>query len=102
MIDNPLNSRNVIGVIKYPLFTAKAIRLREQDQYSFAVESKAKKIAIKYTIEKLFNVKVTSINTSRLPLKKCRVGKFLGTKIQYKRAIVKLAPGYLIALFDEK
>lgn len=91
-----------MGIIKYPLLTAKAMKLHEQDQYSFAVDSKAKKIAIRYTIEKLFNVKVISVRTACLTLKTCRVGKFLGTKSQYKRAIVKLAPGYLIPLFDDK
>ena len=82
--------------------TEKMIRLIEQNQYSFAVDSKADKTAIKYAVEELFNVKVISVNTSLLPLRKRRVGKFIGTKARYKRAIVKLAPENSITLFEEE
>jgi large subunit ribosomal protein L23 len=47
----------------------------------------------------LFNVKVV-INTCRLPRKKKRVGKYLGWKPQYKKAIVTLFEGDVINLFE--
>jgi large subunit ribosomal protein L23 len=74
----------------------------DQNQYSFAVDSKADKVAVKYAVEKLFDVKVVSVNTSLLPLRKRRVGKFIGKKARYKRAIVKLAPEDSISLFEEE
>ena len=72
-----------------------------ENQYSFVVDPKADKNAVKSAIEQLFDVKVISVNTSLLPLKKRRVGKFIGKKARYKRAIVKLASEDSISLFEE-
>lgn len=96
------NQRDLLGIIKYPLLTEKTIKLIEQNQYSFAVDPKATKTAVKSAVEQLFDVKVISVNTSLLPLRKRRVGKFIGTKARYKRAIVKLAADSSITLFDEE
>ena len=94
--------RDLLDIIKYPILTEKTIRLIEQNQYSFAVDSKADKSSVKSAVEKLFDVKVISVNTSLLPLKKRRVGKFIGKKARYKRAIVKLASEDSISLFEEE
>jgi large subunit ribosomal protein L23 len=45
---------------------------------------------------------VLSVNTSRLPLKKRRVGKFIGKKPQHKKAIVTLAPENSINFFEKE
>ena len=94
--------RNLLDIIKYPILTEKTIQLIEQNQYSFAVDRKADKSAVKSAIEQLFDVKVISVNTSLLPLSKRRVGKFIGKKARYKRAIVKLASEDSISLFEEE
>jgi large subunit ribosomal protein L23 len=65
------------------------------------VDRYSNKNSIKNAIEYLFNVKVVKINTCRLPRKKKRVGKYLGWKPQYKKAIVKLFEGDVINLFTE-
>ena len=91
-----------IDLIKYPILTEKAVRLFKQNQYTFAVSKKADKSVIKTAIETLFDVKVISVNTSLQALKKRRVGKFIGKKTQYKRAIVTLAPENSITLFEEE
>ena len=96
------NHRDLLGIVKYPLLTEKTIRLIEKNQYSFAIDPKADKTAVKYAVEQLFDVKVISVNTSLLPLRKRRVGKFIGTKARYKRAIVELAPENSITLFEEE
>jgi len=88
-------------IIKYPIITDKAIRLLENNQYSFIVDRYSDKTTIKATIEYLFNVKVIKVNTCRLPRKKKRVGKYIGWKPQYKKAIVSLADGDVINLFTE-
>jgi len=88
-------------IIKYPIITDKATRLLENNQYSFIVDRYSDKIEIKTAIEYLFNVKVIKINTCRLPRKKKRVGKFIGWKPQYKKAIVTLLEGDVINLFTE-
>ena len=94
--------KDLLDIIKYPILTEKTIRLIEKNQYSFAVDSKAGKVAVKSAIEELFDVKVASVNTSLIPLKKRRVRKFIGKKARYKRAIVKLASEDSISLFEEE
>jgi len=96
------NQRNLLYIVKYPILTEKTIRLIEQNQYSFAVDTKADKTDVKNAVEQLFDVKVISVNTSLLPLRKRRVGKFIGKKARYKRAIVKLASEDSITLFEEE
>jgi large subunit ribosomal protein L23 len=65
----------------------------EENKYTFEVTPQATKPEIKAAIEDLFQVKVVQVNTHRPPRKKRRVGKFIGFKPQYKRAIVTVASG---------
>jgi large subunit ribosomal protein L23 len=88
-------------IIKYPIITDKATRLLENNQYSFVVNPSSDKLTIKAAIEYLFDVNVTIINTCNLPRKQKRVGKYIGWKSQYKKAIVTLADGNTINLFAE-
>jgi large subunit ribosomal protein L23 len=94
-------SRSHAQIIKYPIITDKATRLLENNQYSFVVDRSSDKVNIKSAIENLFNVKVVKINTCLLPRKKKRVGKFIGWKSQYKKAIVTLSEGDVINLFTD-
>jgi large subunit ribosomal protein L23 len=95
------SSRNSIQIVKYPIITDKATRLLENNQYSFIVDRYSDKIEIKEAIQNLFEVKVIKVNTCRLPRKKKRVGKYLGWKPQYKKAIVTLSEGDVINLFTD-
>ncbi|MCU0552291.1 MAG: 50S ribosomal protein L23 [Leptolyngbya sp. Prado105] len=94
--------RNLADLIRRPLITEKATRLLELNQYTFEVMPKASKPEIRAAIEYLFDVKVTGISTMNLPRKKKRVGKFIGYKPTYKKAIVTLAEGDSITLFPEQ
>jgi large subunit ribosomal protein L23 len=94
-------SRSKAQIIKYPIITDKATRLLENNQYTFIVDRYSDKLTIKASIEYLFDVKVVKINTCRLPRKKKRVGKYIGWKTQYKKAIVTLSDGDIINLFTE-
>ena len=93
--------RNLADLIRRPIVTEKATRLLEENQYTFEVVPKATKPQIKAAIEYLFNVKVVGVNTMNPPRQQRRMGKFLGYRPQYKRAIVTLAPGNSIPLFPE-
>ncbi len=93
--------RNLADLVLRPIVTEKATLLLEQNKYVFEVILKATKPEIKAAIESLFDVKVTSVNTIRPPRKKRRVGKFVGYKPQYKRAIITLRVGDSITLFPE-
>jgi large subunit ribosomal protein L23 len=101
VINTSNSSLSNAQVIKYPIITDKATRLLENNQYSFVVDRYSDKPAVKAAIEYLFNVKVIKVNTCRLPRKKKRVGKFIGWKPQYKKAIVTLSEGNVINLFTD-
>lgn len=93
--------RDLPDLVRRPIVTEKATLLLEQNKYVFEVVPEATKPDIKAAIESLFDVKVVSVNTLHQPPKKRRVGKFLGYKAHYKRAIVTLAEGDSITLFPE-
>ena len=82
-------------IIIAPVITEKAA----VGKYTFKVSTKANKTQIKQAIEKIFNVKVESVNTLNSHPKKRRVGKYTGMTNKYKKAIVKLAKGSTIS-FD--
>ncbi len=88
-------------LIRRPIVTEKATRLLEENKYTFEVDKRATKPEIKAAIEDLFEVKVVKVNTLIKPRRKKRVGKFVGSKAQYKRAIVTLAEENEIVLFPE-
>jgi large subunit ribosomal protein L23 len=96
-----MSSNHLLDLIKYPIITDKATKLLELNQYTFATAKNASKTQIKVAIEQLFNVKVKSVNTHRVPQKQRRIGKFIGKKANYKRAILTLAPNNSINLFSE-
>jgi large subunit ribosomal protein L23 len=96
-----ITERDLADLILKPIVTEKATLLMEQNKYVFDVVLKATKTDIKAAIESSFNVTVTKVNTLRSPRKKKRVGRFLGYKPQYKRAIVTLQEGDTIVLYPE-
>lgn len=98
---NKTQTRDLPDLILKPIVTEKATLLLEQNKYVFDVVLKATKPEIKAAIESLFDVKVAAVNTIRPPRKKRRVGKYIGFKPLYKRAIVTLREGDSITLFPE-
>ena len=85
-----------LEIIKAPLVTEKSTNSKEKGQYTFLVSEKATKTEIKEAIEKIFKVKVESISTLNIKVKKKRVGRYTGLSNRGKKAIVKLAPGMTI------
>jgi large subunit ribosomal protein L23 len=96
MENNMLNLGDLLNLVKYPSLTEKSINLYGDRQYTFVVDRSLTKIQIKYIIEKIFNVNIIQVNTSNLPVKTKRVGKFIGKKASYKKAYVKLKEGETI------
>lgn len=96
-----VQSRDLADLILKPIVSEKATIQLEENKYVFDVVLTATKTDIKAAIENLFEVKVVKINTARLPRKKRRVGRFMGFKPQYKRAVITLAEGDTITLFPE-
>jgi large subunit ribosomal protein L23 len=90
------NFENLLNLIKYPSFSQKAINLYNNRQYTFIVSRKLTKLQIKFILEKLFTVKIISVNTCILPIKTRRVGRFSGKKTSYKKAFITLQEGNTI------
>jgi len=92
---------NAHDVIRRPLVTEKSnIGREEQNLVTFAVAPRANKHEIRRAVEQLFDVRVVAVRTMRMPRKTRRVGRFVGHKPAWKKAIVKLAPGQAIEFFE--
>lgn len=90
---------NYRDIIKSPIITEKSAGLAQnQNTITFSVDTKANKTQIKQAIEKIFDVKVESVNTINAKPKKKRVGRYEGKTNKVKKAIVKLQEGSSIEL----
>ena len=88
-------------IILRPLVTEKSNMLQEEhNQVVFRVAKDANKIAIRQAVEKLFNVKVVDVKTIRNPRRWRRVGRNVGKRPAWKKAIVKLREGDRIEFFS--
>ena len=83
-----------------PLITEKSTQLMEEGKYVFVVAKKANKSEIAKAVAEVFNVKVANVNTVNVSGKMKRMGRFVGKRSDYKKAIVKLAPGETIEFFQ--
>ena len=86
-------------VILQPVISEKSYGLLEEHKYTFVVAPHANKTEIKIAVEKVFNVKVTSVNTINRQGKTRRTRTGLGKRANTKRAIVSLAEGHRIDIF---
>ena len=87
-------------VIIRPLITEKSTMMIEEGKYTFVVDKKAAKDEIKAAVESIFNVKVVSVNTVNCIGKTRRMGRNVGKRPDYKKAIVRLAGGETIEFFQ--
>lgn len=87
-------------IILKPLISEKAVGGMEAGKYHFQVAPGANKTQIKQAVEQIFGVKVVSVNTARMHGKFRRVGKFVGRRSDWKKAIVTLAEGETIKVFE--
>ncbi len=92
---------NLHAVIRRPLLTEKSNIAREEENLAtFAVDPRANKHEIRRAVEELFDVEVLEVRTMRQPRKKQRVGKHMGYRPEWKKAIVRLAEGQTIEFFE--
>ena len=82
-----------------PVVSEKSYGLLDANKYTFIVAPDANKTEIKIAVEKVFNVKVTSVNTLNRPGKRRRTRFGWGKRPDTKRAIVSLAEGDHIDVF---
>lgn len=88
-------------ILKRPIVTEKATRLAKENQYVFEVEKEATKSEIKKAVEENFKVDVLSVKIIKIPPKRRRLGRILGWKKGFKKAIVKIKEGQKIDIFPE-
>ena len=93
MFDDPRD------VLLAPVISEKSYGLLDENKYTFEVHPQANKTQIKIAVEKVFNVKVTSVNTINRQGKTRRTRNGLGKRKDTKRAIVSLAEGDRIDIF---
>lgn len=98
---NKSKIRKFFTIIKKPIITDKTTKFLENNQYCFQVDPRANKLSIQKAIEYIFDVKVAKINTYHQPPKKRTVGRFIGYRAHYKKAIVTLSKNDKINLFSE-
>lgn len=90
-----MNSDRIYQVLLAPLISEKATVVADKNrQFVFKVAKDATKPEIKAAVEKLFDVKVQSVQTSILPGKAKRFGQFQGRRSDTKKAYVSLKPGF--------
>jgi large subunit ribosomal protein L23 len=87
-------------VIRHPIISEKSYALIAQNKYTFRVHPDAHKTQIRSAVEAIFDVKVTDVRTMKQKPKPKRRGWTKGRTRSWKKAIVELAPGERIELFE--
>jgi large subunit ribosomal protein L23 len=91
---------NARDVIRRPLVTEQSMAGIAEGRYTFEVDPRANKIEIRRAVEEIWGVRVERVNTMRLRGKTRRVGRSVGRRPDWKKAIVKLRPGQRIEFFE--
>lgn len=87
-------------ILVRPLITEKNTNLMVYNKYSFEVLRDASKPEIKHAVESIFNVAVAAVHTMNVRGKLKRRGRDQGYTREWKKAIVTLAPGERIEIFE--
>jgi large subunit ribosomal protein L23 len=87
-------------VIIRPVVSEKSYALIAQNKYTFRVHEEAHKTQIRQAVEEIFDVTVTDVRTIKLRPKPKRRGWTAGRTRGWKKAVVELAPGDRIELFE--
>jgi large subunit ribosomal protein L23 len=78
-------------IIKRPVITERTADMMSSNKYVFEVDLRANKTEIKDAVQRIFDVKVLNVNTLRVKGKPKRVGKHMGRRSDWKKAIVQLS-----------
>lgn len=87
-------------VILSPVVSEKSYALMADGKYTFRVDERAQKTQIKHAVEEIFDVEVTNVRTLKVRSKPKRRGLHSGRTRSWKKAVVELAPGDRIELFE--
>ena len=92
---------NAEQIILGPVVTERNMMLRdEQNKYAFHVHPRSTKPEIRKAVEELFNVSVIAVTTMTGMGKFKRMGRHVGRRSNWKKAIVRVAPGQKIDIYE--
>ena len=94
--------RDPRDVILAPVVSEKSYSLLDLNAYTFVVHPQANKTEIRQAVEKIWDVKVLGVNTVNRKGKRKRFRQTLGKRPDSKRAVVKLAEGHKIEIFEQQ
>ena len=92
--------KTAYDIILTPVISEQSMDVAADKKYTFKVAVDANKVEIKKAIEEIFNVKVVEIRTVNVHRKPKRLQRYEGYKAAYKKAIVRLAAGQSIDVFE--
>jgi large subunit ribosomal protein L23 len=87
-------------VILEPVVSEKSYALMAEGKYTFRVDNRAHKTQIRHAVEEIFDVGVVDVRTIKMRAKPKRRGLHSGHTRSWKKAVVQLAPGDRIELFE--
>lgn len=92
-----MDARNIL--IR-PVISEKSYALIAEGKYTFRVDDRAHKTQIAQAVEEIFDVQVAAVRTAKVRAKPKRRGLHQGRTRAWKKAVVQLAPGERIELFE--
>jgi len=96
-----MKTKNPRDVILEPVVSEKSYDLiQELNTYTFVVDKRSNKTEIKQAVAEIFDVRVLSVNTINRKGKRKRTGAKIGRRKDTKRALVTLAVGDSIDIFE--
>ncbi len=94
-----MKQQDLVRVLRAPVVSEKSTLLADQQKkFVFKVKKSSTKKNIKQAVEAMFNVKVDSVHVLNVKGKTKRFGRFMGVRSDWKKAYVKLKPGFDIDL----
>lgn len=84
--------RTPYDIVIKPIITEKSMEDMAEGKYTFEVDKRANKTEVKKAVEHLFGVEVDKVSTMNVRGKEKRMGRFVGRRKDWKKAIVKLTP----------
>lgn len=91
---------NSFDILRRPIVTEKSTAQQERGRYTFEVDPRATKLQIKEAVQRAFEVDVVKVNTMNFRGKRKRFGPRFAQKKSWKKAVVTLAPGGSITIFE--
>jgi large subunit ribosomal protein L23 len=92
---------HIYEILKRPVITEKTVSSSDGGRYAFEVDMRANKLLVKDAVQTAFDVTVDDVNIMVMPAKTARRGRRIGIRRpKWKKAIVTLAPGESIQLFE--